>query len=301
MSGGAALFIIVAIFLVIFGVLGAVLWVVLKKTDPKNQDTTENPQIKEAQAFLPFTDIRDGMIMLPNQRYRMVLECSSLNYNLKTPAERDQIELSFHRFLNTISFPITFFLQTKTIDNRERLAMLDKNIEEALSLYPGIRSYAQQYRKDMEELNTKIGNSHQKKRYIIITYDEVGTLDSLSAEEQEVYARKELLNRCTSVRSNLEGVGVNSHVLETPELIELIYSCYYRDDYSYAEAISDKEAFSLFVHGTEDKFHDMSKNDLLALLCGEMENRINLENLDQTEKGARMLAFLNELKGGTLA
>lgn len=163
MSGGAALFIIVAIFLVIFGVLGAVLWVVLKKTDPKNQDTTENPQIKEAQAFLPFTDIRDGMIMLPNQRYRMVLECSSLNYNLKTPAERDQIELSFHRFLNTISFPITFFLQTKTIDNRERLAMLDKNIEEALSLYPGIRSYAQQYRKDMEELNTKIGNSHQKK------------------------------------------------------------------------------------------------------------------------------------------
>lgn len=298
MSGTGALFIMVAIFLVIFGVLGAVLWVVLKKTDPKNQDTTENPQIKEAQAFLPFTDIRDGMIFLPNQRYRMVLECSSLNYNLKTPAERDQIELSFHRFLNTISFPISFFLQTKTIDNRERLAMLDKNIEEALSQYPGVRNYAMHFRKDMEELNTKIGNSHQKKRYIIVSYDDVSTLDSLSAEEQEVYARKELLNRCNSIITNLEGVGVNSHMMDTKDLIELVYSCYYRDDYSYAEAISDKEAFALFVSGTEDKFKNLSKSDLLNLLCGEMENKINLENLDQTEKGARILSFLQELKEG---
>lgn len=296
MNTGGALLIMVIIFLVIFGILGAVLWTVIKKTDPKNQDTTEDPQIKEAQAFLPFTDIRDDVIMLPHQRYRMVLECSSLNYNLKTPAERDQIELSFHRFLNTVSFPITFFLQTKTIDNRERLATLDKNIEEALTIYPGIRSYAQQYRKDMEDLNARIGNSHQKKRYIIVTYDDVGTLDSLSAEEKDVYARKELFNRCNTVRSNLEGVGVNSRILTTPELVELIYSCYYRDDYSYSEAIADKEAFALFVHGTEDKFHDMSKNDLLTLLCGEMENKINMENLDQTEKGARVLAFLQNLK-----
>lgn len=298
MSGANAAIMLVIIFLVIFGVLGIVLWTVVKKTDPRNQDTTEDPKIKEAQAFLPFTDIRDGMILLPNQRYRMVLECSSLNYNLKTPAERDQIELSFHRFLNTISFPVTFFLQTKTIDNRERLAMLDKNIEEALSNYPGVRSYAMHFRKDMEELNTKIGNSHQKKRYIIVTYDEVSTLDSLSAEEQEVYAKKELLNRCNSLIANLDGVGVNSRMLDTKELIELVYSCYYRDDFSYSEAISDKEAFSLFVHGSEDKFQNMSKQDLLTLLFGEIENRINLENLDQTEQGARLKTFLHDLKEG---
>ena len=288
---------IVLIFLVLFGVIGSILLIVLKKTDPKNQDSSENIQNKEAQGFLPFSDIRDNMILLPNQRYRMVLECTSINYMLKTPAEQDQIEASFQRFLNTITFPVSFFMQTKTIDNRERLELLDQNIKEVISQYSGVESYAKHYRKSLAELNERIGNSHQKKRYIIVSYDDVSALDSLSPEEQEYYAKKELMNRCNVLSSNLDGVGIKSHILHTEELVELIYSCYYRDDYSYADSIANKEAFSLIVHGENDHFKDMSKDEMLDLMISELKNKITLENLDETARGSDILAFINALKG----
>lgn len=283
------------IFFAIFAVIGVVLVIVLKKTDPKNQDSSENS--KTAQDFLPFKDIRDDMLILPNQRYRMVLECTSLNYNLKTDAERDQIEASFQKFLNSINYPITLFMQTKTIDNRQRLALLDEDIAKTLEVYPGIRKYAENYRMQMENLNATLGNAHQKKRYIIVCYDDVGELSSLSDEERELYARKELMNRCANLVNGLDGIGIHAWRLNTAGMIELIYSCYYRDNYSYADAIGSGDPFSLFVDGKVDMFADKSKKELLALVCQEALNRINAENLDTTEQGERLIAILNELKG----
>ena len=292
----AMIFLIIGL-LVLFGGLAAVLLLVLKKTDPRNNDTTSNPALTEAQGFLPFTDIAANMICLPNELYRMVIECSCVNYNLKTEEERDQIELSFHRFLNSINFPVTFFLQTKTIDNRDRLASLDKSIAEVVDIYPAVKTYAERYRKEMETLTEQIGNSHQKKRYIIVSYDDAGQLDSLSKEERIAYARKELMNRCNMLISGLEGVGVNATVLDTNALIELVYSVYWRDDFSYADAIASKDAFTLFVDGTEDRFAGMSKEDVLRLLCTETMNRITAENLDTTDSGVKMMEFLATMKG----
>ena len=285
--------------LILFGALGGICWVVLKKFDPKNADSSENSSAREAQAFLPFSTIGDNMIVLPNRQYRMVLECNSLNYNLKTDAERDQIEMSFQRFLNTISFPVTFFLQTKIIDNRDRLRKMDERLEDVLRTYPGLKSYAMQYRYDLEHLNAQIGNTHQKKRYLIVTYNDAEIMDSLSEEEQELYAKKELLTRCNTLISGLESVGVSSYVMNTQQLMELVYSCYYRDDYTYAEQLTSGEAFSLFVDGIQDRFKNLDKRQALSLLCGEAINRINLENLDQTEDGAKLLTFLRNLDGAS--
>lgn len=291
-------FIVILLCLCVFaGIIGTMIWIVLKRVDPKNQDKSEDPQVKEAQAFLPFLDIQDNMIILPNNNYRMVLECSSLNYSLKTEAERNQIDFSFQRFLNSISFPISFFLQTKTIDNRERLETLDKNIGETLKHYPAVRTYAKAFREEMRNINESIGNSHQKKRYIIVSYDDVSTLDSLSPEEQDVYARKAIFTRCNGLISGLNGVGIHAHVLNTAELIELIYSCYYRDDFSYAECIASKEPFALFVDGTGNKLEQLDKEGQLHLLFEEVKNRIRLENLDATNEGQRLLDAIINMEG----
>lgn len=283
------------LFFVIFAVLGVVLFFILKKADPKNQDSSENP--KTAQNFLPFKEIRDDMIILPNQRFRMVLECTSLNYNLKTDAERDVIEASFQRFLNSVDYPITLFLQTKTIDNRKRLSLLDQDIAKTVEVYPGIRKYAEYYREQMETLNATLGNSHQKKRYIIVSYDDVGELSSLSEEERELYARKELLNRCANLVGSLDGIGIHAVRLNTAGLFNLLYSCYYRDDYTYSDAIGSGDPFGLFVNGKEDVFAGKDKKELLALVCQEALTRIVTENLDTTEQGERLLSILNEMKG----
>ena len=291
---GAA-FLITLIMLLMFGAIGIFVYFMIKKVDPKNQDPTENPNIANAQEFLPFEDITNNMIVLGNHRYRAILSCSSTNYQLKTSGEREQIEMSFQRFLNTISFPVTFFMQTKVIDNTKRLQELKKDAEKTIAEFPNMATYAEQYQKDMAQLNAMIGNNHQKKRYIIVTYDDSGALSTLSDEEKVIHAEKELQQRCISVISNLQAVGVNSRVMTTQELIELVYSCYYRDDYSYAEYIAAKEPFSFFVNG-EDRFQDVPKMKMLDLILKESMNRIELANIDTELGGKKTLEALKELR-----
>jgi len=288
--------IITLIMAVFFGAVGAVVFILMKKVDPKNKDLSESKNIAQAQAFLPFEDITNNMIVLGNHRYRAVLNCSSSNYQLKTAGEREQIEMSFQRFLNTITFPVTFFMQTKVIDNTARLEDLRKDVSQTIQDFPNTESYAEQYLKDIERLNLVIGNNQQKKRYIIVTYDDAGSFETLSEDEKVAHAEKELYHRCNGIISNLQSVGVKASIMNTAELVELLYSCYNRNDYSYAGAIADKEPFALFVEGEEDRFKDLPKAKMLDLILGEAINKIELSNVDSDPGGKRTLEELKTLR-----
>lgn len=289
-----SIFLVILIMVVLFGGMIAAMIAIIRKFDPARNDSVNKVNSTKAQEFLPFEDITNNMIVLGNHRYRAVISCSSTNYQLKTNGEREQIEMSFQRFLNTISFPITFFLQTKIIDNTERLKELGKDIEAVTAEFPNMADYAEAYREEMRRLNERIGNNQQKKRYIIVTYDDSGTLSTLSDEEKVIHAEKEIKQRCHAIISNLQSVGVNASIMKTEDLVELIYSCYYRDDYSYAQAISDKEPFSLFVEGGQDHFRNVPKTKMLDLILGETINQIQLANIDTDPAGKKTLM---EIKG----
>lgn len=288
--------IIALIMVLVFAAMGISLFFVLRKTNTQTQSSSDKANIRTAQEFLPFEDITNNMIVLGNHRYRAVLVCSSTNYQLRTAGEREQIELSFQRFLNSITFPISFFMQTKVIDNSKRLDELRLDVEKTVREFPNIRNYGEQYVKDMANLSQIIGNNQQKKRYIIVTYDDAGTLGTLSDDEKAVHAEKELRHRCESIISNLQAVGVKAEIMKTPELVELVYSCYYRDNYSYAESISKGEPFSIFVDGETDKFENIPKTKLLDLILGEAAKQIELSNIDSEPGGRKALMALNELR-----
>ena len=73
---------IILIMLVIVGAIGAGLFLMVKKLDPMQKDKSENSDLEIAQDFLPFDDIRNNMIVMPNHSYRAVIECSALNLSL---------------------------------------------------------------------------------------------------------------------------------------------------------------------------------------------------------------------------
>lgn len=287
---------VILLMLVFVGGIGALLYFMVKKLDPMKDDKTEDSNLAIAQDFLPFDDIRNGMIILPNHSYRAIIDCSSINFDLKTEGERDQIEMSFQQFINSLNFPISIFLQTKEIDNSRRIETLKREIEGTLIEFPNMKVYADHFLADMNNLNAKIGNNQQKKRYIVVTYDEAIQLERLTDGEKAVYAKKELMSRCDAIKTGLDAVGIISHVMSTPELIELVYSCYNREGFSYAEAISSNDAFALFVDGAEDKFQDLPRAGMLDLILGESLNRIRAENLDTDKKGSGAAAEIQELQ-----
>lgn len=287
---------VILLMLVFVGGIGALLYFMVKKLDPMKDDKTEDSNLAIAQDFLPFDDIRNGMIILPNHSYRAIIDCSSINFDLKTEGERDQIEMSFQQFINSLNFPISIFLQTKEIDNSRRIETLKREIEGTLIEFPNMKVYADHFLADMNNLNAKIGNNQQKKRYIVVTYDEAIQLERLTDGEKAVYAKKELMSRCDAIKTGLDAVGIISHVMSTPELIELVYSCYNREGFSYAEAISSNDAFALFVDGAEDRFQDLPRAGMLDLILGESLNRIRAENLDTDKKGEGAAAEIQALQ-----
>lgn len=300
------------VFLAIVG-LGAIgLTLLMKRLNTKYGgeagDESEDPTITEAQKFLPFEDIREGVIVLPGHRYRAVLECGSLNYTLKTGAERELIEVSFQQFLNSLPCPITLFTQTKLIDNSKRQRMLEESVKKVLEDYPQMEEYATQYQKDMANLSSVIGNSLQKKRYIIVPYDDVGRLGELSEEEKVHYAAREIRNRCNIIKTNLDAVGVNSSIMDTRGLVELVYSSYHRDNFSFAEAIADGDAFALFVDGEKDLFAERPKEAEVDQVLAEAINKLQLSGEDgkgskEVLEGIRTLRdkYAGYYKGGTAA
>ena len=298
------------VFLGFVGLGAIALTFLMKKLNSKygGGDESEDPTITEAQKFLPFEDIREGVIILPGHRYRAVLECGSLNYTLKTGAERELIEASFQQFLNSLPCPITIFTQTKLIDNSKRQKMLEESVKKVLEDYPQMADYAAQYQKDMANLSSVIGNSLQKKRYIIVPYDDVERLGELSEEEKTHYAAREIRNRCNIIKTNLDAVGVNSSIMDTRGLVELVYSSYHRDNFSFAEAIADGDAFSLFVDGEKDLFAERPPEAAVDQVLAEAINKLQLSGVD-SENGKEVLEGVRTLrdkyagyyKGGTKA
>lgn len=246
----AGAFIVLFLFI---GVVGFMVFVVvrqLKKTDASMvgavADTTK---VETTQDYLPFDKIENNIIDLGGFKYRMIIECSSTNYNLKTAGEREMIEASFQRFLNSLQFPITFYVQTKEIDNSKMLAQLEKDIQETLQNFPNLSEYGEVYLKEMRNLNSYIGNSKQKKKYIIVPYDEAASLTDLNKEEKYEYAMKELNTRTSMIIDGLAAAGIKGTVMQTKDLIELVYSIFHKDDYANFEHVFSGEYLTLTVDG----------------------------------------------------
>ena len=68
------------LFLLVFvGGMAGLVFFIIKKLDPMQGDKSEGGSSGIAQDFLPFDDIQNGIIILPNYCYRAVMECTSLN------------------------------------------------------------------------------------------------------------------------------------------------------------------------------------------------------------------------------
>ena len=79
---------------------------------------TAKKQIWDAttQRYLPFSQIRDNLIIMKDSSARVVLKCSTINFLLKSTEEQDSIIISFQRFLNSIDFPVQIIIRSKKLD-----------------------------------------------------------------------------------------------------------------------------------------------------------------------------------------
>ena len=85
---------------------------------------------KPAQDFVPMKDIKNGIMVLNDGSLRMILMTSSLNFALKSGDEQSAIIMQFQNFLNSLEFPVQIFIQSKKLDIRPYIALLEDRYKE---------------------------------------------------------------------------------------------------------------------------------------------------------------------------
>lgn len=186
------------------------------------------------QQFVPVKEIRNGTIILKDGGYRGVLICSAVNFGLKSVDEQHAITLGFQNFLNTLDFSIQIVVNSRKMDLRPYLALLEEKAPEQktelmriqLREYIGfVRSFADQ------------ANIMTKSFYIVVPYAPrvsaaraIGFLRRESAATKSTAAETsfeedlaQLEQRLSLVAGGLAGTGVRAVPLGTEEVIELLY------------------------------------------------------------------------------
>lgn len=284
------------IFLTFLLVMGGLIFFMLKKSANENEDTSTSISTDTAQSFLPFKDIRDSMIDLGNYEYRAIIECQSINYDLKTEQEKEMIDASFQRFLDSLTFPITIHLQTKTIDNTRILKSLENDMVETVKDYNHLYNYANLYFEEMKKINQTIGNTKQKKKYIIVPFSDSALLTYSSDEEKYEETLKGMYNRCQVIIDGLSSIGVVCKIMTSIEIAEIIYSTYHRDNYTDINQIITADYMELIVDGN-NAIEKMSKKEKTMWIINECENRLKTEILSLNLNDEEKQRALNALNG----
>lgn len=186
------------------------------------------------QQFVPVKEIRNGVIVLKDGGYRGVLICSSINFGLKSADEQHAITLGFQNFLNTIDFSIQIVVNSRRMDLRPYLAILEEKGPEQKSelMRIQLREYIEFVRSFADQANIMT-----KSFYIVVPYSspastagavsflrrESAAVKSASAETSFEEDRAQLEQRLSLVVSGLAGTGVRAAPLGTEEIIELLY------------------------------------------------------------------------------
>lgn len=277
--------IIMVVFFILIGVAAFVSYRVIKNTDPNAGDSSVSKNIETAQEFLPFDDIRDGIISLGAHHYRLYIEVSSINYDLRTNQEREMIDASYQQFLNSLSTDTTIFVQTRKIDTTDVLVSLAKDIQESTTVFPQLSNYGDYYYQEMAQLTDRIGNGRQKKKFIIVSFDEANTLPNLSEQEKYEFSVKEIYSKASMIIDNLMPIGLSAKLLDTKAVAELIYSTYHRDNYGHVKNIVNGEFMTLFVESEKNHIQDMSDEGYLDWVIYQAQNsiqkRLSSDSMDE--------------------
>jgi len=160
--------------------------------------------------------VRDGVLILPGNQYRAILEVSSLNFELRSEEEQDAIIDTYESFLNSVGSSLQILVRTREIDMDKYLADLAERLDyEAEEIY---RSQLKNYDEFIRSLITtnKILTRHF---YIIVPYK--------PTDKAEFELIREQLNiKLDIVAKGMMRLGMHTTQLTSLEVLDLFYSFY---------------------------------------------------------------------------
>ncbi len=199
------------------------------------------PDIKnQTQSFVPIQEVRDGIIILKDGSMRAILMTSSVNFALKSEDEQKSIIYQFQNFLNSLNFDMQIFVQSRNLDIRPYVSLLQDRLKVQTDdlMKIQVKEYIQFVRSFTEQANIMT-----KRFFIVVPYTPMNAnvtkvkksffgskkqneKQSQVATDAFAESRTQISQRVDVILSGVARTGVRAVQLGTEEIIEVFYQLF---------------------------------------------------------------------------
>lgn len=172
--------------------------------------------------------VRGNMLLLPHDQYRVVIEVSPVNFELKSEEEQDALIDTYESFLDSLPCPLEIVVRIRELD-------MDKYLTDIQGLLDGeeeeiYRNQIENYTEFVQGLvaDNKILSRHF---YVVLPY---------AAKEFET-AKEQLSLNADMVSKGLTRLGMRTRQLTNIELLDLFHT-FYNPAQAKRQPISDQVA-----------------------------------------------------------
>ncbi|MFZ2038893.1 MAG: hypothetical protein WAV11_03065 [Minisyncoccia bacterium] len=199
----------------------------------------QNNNSKPTQDFVPIKEVRDGVLILKDGSMRVVVLVTSLNFSLKSADEQTSVIMQFQNFLNSLDFSAQIFVESKRMDIRPYVGILEERLK--VQINDLMKIQIAEYIKFVKEF-TEQYKIMTKSFFVVIPYSPTiisnkssNPFKNLFGNKKETLQEKsknfeenrlQLEQRIGVVQQGLARCGLRSIVLGTEELVELFYKLF---------------------------------------------------------------------------
>jgi type IV secretory pathway VirB4 component len=196
------------------------------------------------QQFVPVEDIHDDVVILKDGQMCTILLASSINFGLKSQDEQQAILSQFQSFLNSIDFSIQIYIQSRRLDIRPYIEVLEART--SLQANDLMRIQLREYIEFITTFTNQV-DIMTKNFFVVIPYMpfnlevkgiskflKSSTSREASNKEKFFEDRTQLEQRVSVVEQGLMRIGIRTAPLGTEELVELFYHIFNPEDKSNA-------------------------------------------------------------------
>ncbi len=198
---------------------------------------------KATQEFVPIKEVRDGIVVLKDDGLRAIVLANSINLSLKSDDEQKATILQFQSFLNTLDFAIQIAIQSRRLDIRPYLLLLENRMK--VQTEPLLKLQTREYIEFIRNFTESV-SIMTKSFFVVVPYthtilkSDTGILakilgifsrkkkEEVRAEHQVDFEEKrsQLEQRVGVIQQGLARCGIQSAQLGTEEVVEVFYKVF---------------------------------------------------------------------------
>lgn len=165
-------------------------------------------------------EVKDGILILPGNKYRAILETSAINFELKSEDEQDQLIDNFQNFLNSLPCSLQILIRVREVDIDRYLEEFAKSqSEETEEIY---KEQVENYCGFIKNLVS--GNKILSRRfYVVIPYEPQDHQGDFGLIKEQIQLSIDIISK------GLEKLGMKTRELDSLQILELFYHFYNPD------------------------------------------------------------------------